>query len=971
MNADDLVKLVLSTADGLEFARAFEGLDEKQRAQLSSSAQKLNRHLFEGEPTSAVPEPLRSFLAARPGEVWLHGHSRENRKACLAVFAVGPLSAVKRWQVQPWNEDMPAFEKILRDRRPSWMDEWVEHALEVGGTISFPILHRWIKDGICRKPVTDGYYRLFANYHMRTGFYAVDEAYIPPLSEQLLQAPELLADIDSLFRVESDAFNTNPWLTKGAASHYETWTEALIKLSRAKHVERSHLLQLALDGLRLDIKQNQLSGYHKFYRAMEPTTAELTAHQSHYIALLCHPVSHVAKFAIDMLAKVDKAKTLERAPFLREIGTIFASDSKGNAIAALKILQEIIGQAKTPDNSALSAVVEAMRHADPEVQAKAIAILEPWAEKLSFVQVAELNDMSVLVAASNQPALKNLLARSDLDVSGTSLPQNGPRQPIEYRPVSFVGGCQNVLSADSVVEPITSVEKLIEAVLHAIEVVDSPDELECIIDAISRLADQRPADFDQRVAPLLHRVNKGQSGSNGLGGDRIGIGLAVLDLIATWASGKLYHTQNRPSEFSLGQDAFVPMARHLREISVRVAGCKSQSLVSAPTHRGGWIDPIVWVERLTDLEENTPRVGSMDFRLSMLRLAPDGRTKGLKHAEKLNGELGRLARFALGGGDLPRKSDQSNYATWITAARCREPATDWRLAFDSLALDDTWPDSLAPAVHEWTSSNTAAVYEQVHGKHPLLMFETRAEEPQGELKTRGPLASVLGKMGGTVKTQWEELPTAALCRRNVPRHSWMIDTQPTWRAQWLAYIWPQNLNSVHMSSAMRLAQRMDEGSSSESPNYGLLSSCFQKGRIWGEPGHLVLALSLVGKDADVCGLANDALIEGIEGRLFDPDIFASVMYRLCLGEWVKYNRLAENLLKISKVSQLHACAIDAALQAWLPRFDLAQRNAHYVLQVLVETQAISGAPLLASTRNALVSLKGKNKGTALAKQILA
>jgi hypothetical protein len=62
--------------------------------------------------------------------------------------------------------------------------------------------------------------------------------------------------------------------------------------------------------------------------------------------------------------------------------------------------------------------------------------------------------------------------------------------------------------------------------------------------------------------------------------------------------------------------------------------------------------------------------------------------------------------------------------------------------------------------------------------------------------------------------------------------------------------------------------------------------------------------------------------------------------------------------------------MDVALQAWLPHFDFAQRNAHYVLQVLVETQAISGAPILASTREVLTALKGKNKGTALAKQIL-
>ena len=45
---------------------------------------------------------------------------------------------------------------------------------------------------------------------------------------------------------------------------------------------------------------------------MEPTTTELIDHQPDYIALLCHPVSHVAKFAIDMLTKIEKAKARKR-----------------------------------------------------------------------------------------------------------------------------------------------------------------------------------------------------------------------------------------------------------------------------------------------------------------------------------------------------------------------------------------------------------------------------------------------------------------------------------------------------------------------------------------------------------------------------------------------------------------------------------------------------------------------------------
>ena len=129
-----------------------------------------------------------------------------------------------------------------------------------------------------------------------------------------------------------------------------------------------------------------------------------------------------------------------------------------------------------------------------------------------------------------------------------------------------------------------------------------------------------------------------------------------------------------------------------------------------------------------------------------------------------------------------------------------------------------------------------------------------------------------------------------------------------------------------MKGASRLARKMDDESINLAPWFGFLQSLFQKNRPWGEAGHLLLCLGLVGKDADVKGLAVDALIEGIEGRVFDPRAFVEVMTRLCEGQWVKLNRLSEGLLQVAQVSALHARVVSEALQAWLPLLDLKQRG---------------------------------------------
>jgi hypothetical protein len=191
-----------------------------------------------------------------------------------------------------------------------------------------------------------------------------------------------------------------------------------------------------------------------------------------------------------------------------------------------------------------------------------------------------------------------------------------------------------------------------------------------------------------------------------------------------------------------------------------------------------------------------------------------------------------------------------------------------------------------------------------------------------------------------------------------------------WVVKWLAHAWPQNQAGGHMKGASRLAARIDDVGHGLAPWFGFLQSLFQKNRPWGEAGHLLLCLGLVGRDADVKGLAVDALIDGIEGRLFDPTVFVAVMTRLCEGQWVKLSRLSAGLLQVAQVSALHAGVVSEALQAWLPRFDLKQRGALHVLEVLVEIQAITQRPLAEPAQAALRSVRGSGKTAKLAKDLL-
>jgi hypothetical protein len=162
---------------------------------------------------------------------------------------------------------------------------------------------------------------------------------------------------------------------------------------------------------------------------------------------------------------------------------------------------------------------------------------------------------------------------------------------------------------------------------------------------------------------------------------------------------------------------------------------------------------------------------------------------------------------------------------------------------------------------------------------------------------------------------------------------------------------------------------MDENSSSWSPSSGFFQALFQRGRPWGETGHLLLCIGLIGKDADARGLSVDALIEGIDARLFDPALFAATMVQLAQGEWVKFNRLGEALMLVVPVSPLHAAVVSDALQQCLPRLDLRQRNIFHLLEVMVEAQALTGQKLTSDARAALETFDGSGKAAKIAKHL--
>lgn len=140
---------------------------------------------------------MKEFVAARSGEPWTFYSTLAARKAVLTLFAVCPVSALRNNRLFVGYQDSREIERIIADRRPDWLDDWIAYQLgQRFGILQFPMLRGWIKAGLCRKPEHDRYYEMLAGHLMRTTEFESNERRpAPSISQQLLDDPDLLHDV--------------------------------------------------------------------------------------------------------------------------------------------------------------------------------------------------------------------------------------------------------------------------------------------------------------------------------------------------------------------------------------------------------------------------------------------------------------------------------------------------------------------------------------------------------------------------------------------------------------------------------------------------------------------------------------------------------------------------------------------------------------------------------------------------------
>ncbi|HUT88380.1 MAG TPA: DUF6493 family protein [Thermoguttaceae bacterium] len=984
MTPEELERVV-AEGDPMRVAEACASLDEGQRRKLSKTAMEILKEVRRRKEDykKEIPDtPL--WARMRPWmETWAHPHHHASYlwpAVNVAILAVCPLSSARKAVGGSGDKFDPAIIKVLTDRRPTWIDQWVEHKLQQEHpNVTWNVLRALIRAGVCRKPTSDEYIQMMAR-GLAPWYYRKGE---PSLRQRLVDEPDLLDDLWRLFEVETYALVADVVDDPFATGEKAGWSTTLVQLSAEGHLDRGRLLDSALGALSNDFKNNTLTGYVRLFEKLEPTDEELAARQPTLCDLLSNRASHVVTFALAMLTRVEKAKRLDGQTFVAAVPPVFALRTKTQPKAALAILAQAAKRDAGLVPWALNVVIEAVTHEAADVQERALDLLDQWSPRAHADHATAIRQRLDDLAPSVRGRVEEVLAK----IAGPPQPPAQPQKPAEapaetaldellaraegldphWRAVAGVdaaieairGGRMPgplefdlldvpLLSATDPLEPIRSLDELIDGVAHAIEQVDSADELERILDGISRFCDRRPEDFERRTEALVKRLRDVQSSATaGHGIVRAAWPSFAMDqLLTIWLCNE-YHKPPWYAGEVKGLCRFVE--GRLKEQIGRVRARQSAPLLSAPTHAHGWIDPTVLVERAFQLQERRIDVPPHDFAQAMLRLAPDRRSESLEAARKLQGGVGRILRWALGADEGPTKRDKRDAALWLAAGRARDPRG--RLAaLAVVGIGEDVPDGITPANYSWE-----ARFEQLRWGTPGHLYP-------GFSFTEHPIAQ------GAVRPALELTPTLhGDDQRKAIR--WAAHTP--WAIPWIASAWPLSVDALFVAGVECLMTRLDMASSTFDCHYAFFEPLFEPDRPWSELGHLIAWLGLLSKDADSHTAALDALVEAVADGRVHPGPLGDVLARVAAGGWVKMNRVADSLREVARLSPLHAWTAAEVLRALVGSSPELPRDAHHVLALWLELLVELGSALDPSSRAILEPVKGSSKTARCAKRLLA
>ncbi len=583
--------------------------------------------------------------------------------------------------------------KLLLDRRPDWIEDWVQRCCDTLQVVNYHDIRRLAQAGLCQSPTNDNFVRMmitYITYHE------------PSPLEALQQDPEVLEEL--VWRIFEVPYVMDGPVMMGYLNN--SWADALVTLSQQGKLDRRRLLESCFLATNMGFNREQIKVFLYLHEALAPTLEERLELLESYCGLLESQLPAVAKFAFETLQQLDKQHPLDEPRLCAALQPALRSETKSQVKAALKWLANLIRRNGKCRPAACSAAAAGLLHPAVEIQSAAWNFIEQQEETgpelvEELARLVEVTSPSVKKeitkwlreqnSAPPEPARVDAAPQADADLAGViaqtakldqklgallAIPELVAAARAGERhipPCRFDGTELSRLSNRRELKPIESLEELVEVAAKVLEDSSLVDEAELVLEALTRIPVAGDVAALKTADPIIKRARKRSERAapfRGCGADH-----DLVPVIEAWSGDQAQFPELRKRhlkrrEPAPGLTGF--LGRRSSAILQRFLDQQPVQLLATPTHIGGWLDPRILVERLQRVADES-HLFDYDQILALLRLAPDHRATALKAARKLPGEFAAAFRYACG--ENPRELGETYYL-WIAAARARRPFAD-------------------------------------------------------------------------------------------------------------------------------------------------------------------------------------------------------------------------------------------------------------------------------------------------------
>ena len=484
---------------------------------------------------------------------------------------------------------------------------------------------------------------------------------------------ELIADDPGLLEVEVwRLFEVEGGGEDSLANHEkffgDTWGNVFRDLAARDPAMRERLLDASLAALARDFSTYRAGWFSRFHESLAPTDDERAQRTDAYLRTSPKPRRPDGLVRGRGAAEDRRAPALPPDDLLDRIGPVLVEGPAGTAKAGLGL----VGRAGAGSADARATGRHRgrgrrrSRNPSPDVQRAAIVLIGRAGRRTGRRRRAGGRRPPAggrrIAAVGRGGAGRPAGRRAG---SGSCGERVGPSTSSRPRRCHGRHLAPSPIDPARAIEPLTSLEALVDVAVSVLETGEPADDVERVLDAVGRLAADAAGGVRRLTAPLAKRARTILARRESHAVQRLRP--AGRRRGASCSPGRRASSLNRARSTRRSTPEPVhscPLAR--ARSPRRPASGRPFVSVAAPTHAGGWIDPVVLVERLGA----RPTRSTLDLVAAILRLAPDGRDAALAGRPPASrGRSGAVVRYALGG-DEPIGPTA---AWWVAAARVRAP----------------------------------------------------------------------------------------------------------------------------------------------------------------------------------------------------------------------------------------------------------------------------------------------------------